>query len=138
MDGLSVGNDPIPRSAPVHGPRAAPADPVTAANNTTANKTTRAAAPFGSDGPFGSMTFSDHPVGRHRSRDAPVGSDHLMISVTRPEPTVRPPSRIAKPRPGSMAIGWMSSTVISVVSPGMTMSVPSGRVMTPVTSVVRK
>ena len=40
--------------------------------------------------------------------------------------------------PGSMAMGWISSTEISVVSPGMTMSVPSGRVMTPVTSVVRK
>ena len=65
-------------------------------------------------------------------------SDHLMILVTRPEPTVRPPSRMAKPRPSSMAIGWMSSTVISVLSPGMTISVPSGSVMTPVTSVVRK
>ena len=63
---------------------------------------------------------------------------HLMILVTRPEPTVRPPSRMAKPRPGSIAMGWISSTEISVVSPGMTMSVPSGRVMTPVTSVVRK
>ena len=63
---------------------------------------------------------------------------HLMIFVTRPEPTVRPPSRMAKPRPSSMAIGWMSSTVISVLSPGMTISVPSGSVMTPVTSVVRK
>ena len=65
-------------------------------------------------------------------------SIHLMILVTRPEPTVRPPSRMAKPRPGSIAIGWISWTEISVVSPGMTMSVPSGRVMTPVTSVVRK
>ena len=63
---------------------------------------------------------------------------HLMTLVTRPEPTVRPPSRMAKPRPSSMAMGWMSWTVISVVSPGMTISVPSGRVMTPVTSVVRK
>ena len=53
-------------------------------------------------------------------------------------PTVRPPSRMAKPRPGSMAMGWISCTEISVVSPGMTMSVPSGSVMTPVTSVVRK
>ena len=64
--------------------------------------------------------------------------DYLMILVTRPEPTVRPPSRIAKPRPSSIAIGWMSATVISVLSPGITISVPSGRVMTPVTSVVRK
>ncbi len=72
--------------------------------------------------------------------DKPVrqSEDYLMILVTRPEPTVRPPSRIAKPRPSSMAMGWMSATVISVLSPGITISVPSGRVMTPVTSVVRK
>jgi hypothetical protein len=65
-------------------------------------------------------------------------SDHLLIFVTRPAPTVRPPSRMANCRPSSMAIGWISSTVISVLSPGMTISVPSGRVTTPVTSVVRK
>src|ERR671918_465175 len=63
---------------------------------------------------------------------------YSMISVTTPEPTVRPPSRIAKRRPSSMAMGWMSSTVISMLSPGMTISVPSGRLATPVTSVVRK
>ncbi len=63
---------------------------------------------------------------------------HFVILVTRPAPTVRPPSRIANRRPSSMAIGWMSSTDISVLSPGMTISVPSGRVTTPVTSVVRK
>ena len=37
-----------------------------------------------------------------------------------------------------MAIGWISSIVISTLSPGMTISVPSGRLETPVTSVVRK
>ena len=37
-----------------------------------------------------------------------------------------------------MAIGWISSIVISTLSPGMTISVPSGRLATPVTSVVRK
>ncbi len=37
-----------------------------------------------------------------------------------------------------MAIGWISATFMSVVSPGMTISVPSGSVMTPLTSVVRK
>jgi hypothetical protein len=63
---------------------------------------------------------------------------YLMTLVTRPEPTVRPPSRIAKSRPSSMATGWMSSTFMEVLSPGMTISVPSGRVTTPVTSVVRK
>src|SRR5690606_38595844 len=65
-------------------------------------------------------------------------ANHLMILVTRPAPTVRPPSRIAKRRPSSMATGWISLTLISVLSPGMTISVPSGRVTTPVTSVVRK
>ncbi len=63
---------------------------------------------------------------------------HLMILATLPAPTVRPPSRIAKRRPSSMATGWISLTDISVLSPGMTISVPSGSVTTPVTSVVRK
>ncbi len=69
---------------------------------------------------------------------AQAGRAHFVILVTRPAPTVRPPSRIAKRSPSSMAIGWISSTVISVLSPGMTISLPSGRVTTPVTSVVRK
>src|SRR5437879_5050944 len=63
---------------------------------------------------------------------------YLRILITRPAPTVRPPSRIAKRRPSSMAIGLMSSTVISVLSPGMTISVPPGRSTLPVMSVVRK
>ncbi|QES34690.1 hypothetical protein DEJ48_15895 [Streptomyces venezuelae] len=67
-----------------------------------------------------------------------VGRTYLLILVTWPAPTVRPPSRMANFRPSSIATGWMSSTVISVLSPGMTISVPSGRVTTPVTSVVRK
>ena len=37
-----------------------------------------------------------------------------------------------------MAIGWISWTVICVLSPGMTISWPSGSVISPVTSVVRK
>ena len=60
-----------------------------------------------------------------------------MIVATRPDPTVRPPSRIAKVRPCSIAIGWISSMVISTLSPGMHISVPSGRLITPVTSVVQ-
>jgi hypothetical protein len=63
---------------------------------------------------------------------------HLLILVTRPAPTVRPPSRIANRSPSSIAIGWISSTFIAVLSPGSTISVPSGSVTTPVTSVVRK
>ena len=64
--------------------------------------------------------------------------NYSMIVATRPEPTVRPPSRIAKVRPCSIAIGWISSIVISTLSPGMHISVPSGRLITPVTSVVLK
>ena len=76
--------------------------------------------------------------GTARSLDDHVGRAYLMILVTRPAPTVRPPSRIAKRRPSSMATGWISFTEMSVLSPGMTISVPSGSVTTPVTSVVRK
>ena len=65
-------------------------------------------------------------------------SGYFVILVTRPAPTVRPPSRMANRSDSSMAIGWISSTDISVLSPGMTISVPSGSVTTPVTSVVRK
>jgi len=63
---------------------------------------------------------------------------YLTISVTVPAPMVRPPSRIANFSPLSMATGVMSSPVIEIVSPGITISTPSGRVMLPVTSVVRK
>jgi hypothetical protein len=67
------------------------------------------------------------------------GSAHYsMMAVTAPAPTVRPPSRIAKRVPSSMAIGEISSTSISTLSPGMHISTPSGSLMTPVTSVVRK
>ena len=64
--------------------------------------------------------------------------DYSSMSMTTPEPTVRPPSRMAKRRPFSMAMGVISSTFMSTLSPGMHISVPSGRVMMPVTSVVRK
>ena len=64
--------------------------------------------------------------------------NYSMIVATRPDPTVRPPSRIANVRPCSIAIGWISSIVISTLSPGIHISVPSGRLQTPVTSVVLK
>ena len=63
---------------------------------------------------------------------------YSMIVATRPDPTVRPPSRIANVRPCSIAIGWISSIVISTLSPGMHISVPSGKLHTPVISVVLK
>src|SRR4051812_27799543 len=65
-------------------------------------------------------------------------SAHLVILVTRPAPTVRPPSRIANRNPSSMAIGLPNSTVIATLSPGITISVPSGNWIVPVTSVVLK
>jgi len=49
-----------------------------------------------------------------------------------------PPSRIAKRSPSSMAIGLISSIVILMLSPGMTISTPAGSSIVPVTSVVRK
>ena len=80
--------------------------------------------------------------GAGRTAPAPASASfeevYSVMLVTTPEPTVRPPSRIAKRRPWSMAIGWISSIDMVMLSPGMTISVPSGRLATPVTSVVRK
>ena len=64
--------------------------------------------------------------------------DYSTILATTPAPTVRPPSRIAKRSFSSMAIGVISSTSSSALSPGMIISTPSFRRMIPVTSVVRK
>lgn len=63
---------------------------------------------------------------------------YSSISLTTPAPTVRPPSRIANRNSFSIAIGVIKSTEIDTLSPGITISVPSGNVTTPVTSVVRK
>ena len=46
-----------------------------------------------------------------------------MILATTPAPTVRPPSRIAKRSPSSIAIGAISATFIFTLSPGITISV---------------
>src|SRR5687767_10709949 len=64
-------------------------------------------------------------------------ASYAMISVIVPAPTVRPPSRMAKREPFSIATGVISSPVMSVLSPGITISTPSGRWSEPVTSVVR-
>src|SRR5215217_1710112 len=63
---------------------------------------------------------------------------YSTISVTTPAPTVRPPSLMAKLSPSSIAIGLINSTFITVLSPGITISTPSSRRISPVTSVVRK
>ena len=77
--------------------------------------------------------------GKGRAEARPfMRANYSLMPMTTPEPTVRPPSRMAKRRPFSMAMGVISSTSMSTLSPGMHISVPSGRVMMPVTSVVRK
>src|SRR5208283_6020622 len=63
---------------------------------------------------------------------------YSVIDTTTPEPTVRPPSRMAKRSFSSIAIGTMSETSIVTLSPGITISVPCGSWTIPVTSVVRK
>ena len=63
---------------------------------------------------------------------------YFTILATTPEPTVRPPSRMVKRRPWSMAIGVISSMSSSALSPGMIISTPSFSFTIPVTSVVRK
>ena len=63
---------------------------------------------------------------------------YAVILETTPAPTVRPPSRIAKRKPCSIATGAINSTSNFKLSPGITISVPSGKVTVPVTSVVRK
>ena len=69
---------------------------------------------------------------------AEAGAVYFEMLATTPAPTVRPPSRMAKRRPSSMAIGAISSTSIVTLSPGITISTPSGSFTIPVTSVVRK
>src|SRR6202034_394466 len=68
----------------------------------------------------------------------PVENRYLRTFDTTPEPTVRPRSRIAKRSPSSIAIGAISSTVILMLSPGITISVLPGNSIIPDTSVVRK
>ena len=63
---------------------------------------------------------------------------YSTISVTTPAPTVCPPSRIANLNSLSIAIDVIKETSNSTLSPGITISVPSGNVTTPVTSVVLK
>lgn len=61
-----------------------------------------------------------------------------MILATTPDPTVRPPSRIANLSFSSIAIGAISSTVNFKLSPGITISVPPGSTTFLVMSVVWK
>ena len=63
---------------------------------------------------------------------------YSVIEPTTPAPTVWPPSRTANLKPCSIATGVINSTSMSMLSPGITISTPSGSVIEPVTSVVLK
>src|SRR5205807_10527769 len=65
-------------------------------------------------------------------------ASYFRIFVITPAPTVRPPSRIANRSCSSIAIGVISSIVIFVLSPAITLSTPAGSSTVPVTSVVRR
>src|SRR5690606_29046050 len=68
------------------------------------------------------------PGGRGANRRPSSRSTYYSVmEVTAPAPTVRPPSRIANRSPSSIATGVISSTPIWMLSPGITISVPSGR-----------
>jgi hypothetical protein len=62
---------------------------------------------------------------------------YSKIFVITPAPTVRPPSRIANFEPCSSATGMINSTSRLTLSPGITISTPSGSLILPVTSIVR-
>ncbi len=64
--------------------------------------------------------------------------NYSTMEETVPAPTVLPPSLIANLNPFSIAIGLINSISISILSPGITISTPSGRFATPVMSVVLK
>ena len=83
----------------------------------------------------------DQPVVERLEANADSLALHVRYSMTlatTPAPTVLPPSRMAKRRPCSIAIGVISVTTILMLSPGITISVPLGSSTAPVTSVVRK
>ena len=90
-----------------------------------------------SDSNFLFGDFGSHII---NSLFAPCETSHpySITLTTTPAPTVRPPSRMAKRRPSSIAIGAIRVALILTLSPGMTISIPSGNTHSPVTSVVRK
>lgn len=63
---------------------------------------------------------------------------HSITSLITPAPTVLPPSRIANLNSCCIAIGIINSPSMLTLSPGITISTPSGSFTDPVTSVVLK
>ena len=82
--------------------------------------------------------FSETNKPRHMASAININKCYLIIFDTTPAPTVLPPSLIANLRPSSIAIGAIRETVIFILSPGITISTPSGSSQAPVTSVVLK
>ena len=83
------------------------------------------------------VTFLTMPTGL-ATEQIESQENQSRIFVTTPDPTVRPPSRIAKRTPSSIAIGTINSTSILTLSPGETISTPPISFVAPVTSVVLK
>ena len=75
---------------------------------------------------------------RHSDIRISICSFYFSTLVTTPDPTVRPPSRMANRTLASMAIGEINSTSILTLSPGMHISASPSSLAVPVTSVVRK
>ena len=82
-------------------------------------------------------SFSRHISSSYDPTKRIVLPIYSRILVMTPAPTVRPPSRMANFEPCSKATGTINSTVRFTLSPGMTISTPSGRLISPVTSIVR-
>src|SRR5437867_5465032 len=68
------------------------------------------------------------------SHAQPLEDPYARMAVTMPEPTVLPPSRIAKRSPWSIAIGEIRSAVIVTLCPGDTIPNPTRGADTPVTT----
>src|SRR5215470_18020993 len=97
----------------------------------------RTRAPRGADD-LARRLVEQRVVVRLEANPNPLHGRYSAISATTPAPTVRPPSRMANRSSFSIAIGVIISIDIVTLSPGITISRPSGRCATPVTSVVRK
>ena len=125
----------VPRSPSLHGAHTAlPGIPIVYIRHSVerARQLLRSWRVFALKVPF----ITKEPLGREALFEC--RSNYLTIFVTTPAPTVLPPSRIAKLRPCSIAIGARSLTLKVTVSPGITSSLSAGSSTSPVTSVVRK
>jgi hypothetical protein len=89
----------------------------------------------GNDGAY--IFLRSHSVSQANCPNSSCTTPYSIIWVITPAPTVRPPSRIANFEPCSNATGTIRFTSRFTLSPGMTISTPSGSLISPVTSIVR-